>query len=966
MDKEIADVENQLLRLDPNDVVTAKNVDDLERLPRQIEKYKRIYERALSESTGNTADAAEARKFATDYESAIQEVKDLKRTMPINPELRKKILKLRQQSEALASRRKAMEFKFISQEQAAPEIVLQKMHGLLQAIKAGETSFDDISEGLLSLSKRANNEFNRVTNVSRINARKKMLNDIWNVSSDKKYLDRVRKLESTVEIERFNASLSNTDDALATISKMRATANTALVKRQEVWPEVWQAKANLTGGVFQEKIVKGRLQAMTKLIRDQFDTAKRYDELLASGESPTKAMETLLDEIKVLRPANERLVTAAGQRLRDIVKTQEMIQLTTKEIGFLNSAIDNFTDIFWKGTDDADSIGQRLLYTKRLADQIKSDFDDEMVKFLDDKGELITYTEARYNETAAKIRDIEKTLLEASSKFDTASALRMEYGAWQQATTPKMRWRLQKAEDVLSNYKDFTDMPLGGSAVARAEYLNWVDEISQVIDDVADAPTKDLITRLRAEYVVASEALLAKEMRVVDAQRALDMFKSGKWGASVEKELADGFESLAKFGMPNFQARREIKEMFDNVGRLREPEFVRGLNKFIGRYTGFFKAYATASPGFVVRNTMGNTFMLVASGADPRNLYKGLGAYNSWRQSLTGLGEKAWIESLPEQERKIIEIAVRAMDAAGKGRGSEAMKLWSPKRKWLTENKWVRTWQSANEVTENSARFMLAFDQASKGATFDQATATVKRFLFDYEDVGTADVTMRSIVPFWFWMSRNLPLQITNRYLNPRAYNVYRSAMANLGQDIEEDDNVPSWLTESGAVKVGEGLFFAPDLGFNRVNQQLNELKDPKRLLSYVNPVLRVPFEVGFSDKRFYNDVPFTDKPQQTVGGPAAPVLQALASFLGQSRPMGGGEQGVTDKFNYGIMNMIPPLAQAERLAPATDLYKGRQAGSIMSYLGVPLRQVTPQMENQERRRRNLEQEALRNIASGG
>jgi hypothetical protein len=30
------------------------------------------------------------------------------------------------------------------------------------------------------------------------------------------------------------------------------------------------------------------------------------------------------------------------------------------------------------------------------------------------------------------------------------------------------------------------------------------------------------------------------------------------------------------------------------------------------------------------------------------------------------------------------------------------------------------------------------------------------------------------------------------------------------------------------------------------------------------------------------------------------------------------------------------------------------------------LRQVTPQMENQERRRRNLEQEALRNIASGG
>jgi hypothetical protein len=508
-----------------------------------------------------------------------------------------------------------------------------------------------------------------------------------------------------------------------------------------------------------------------------------------------------------------------------------------------------------------------------------------------------------------------------------------------------------------------SELPIGNTLVERAEYLNWVDEATTVLGDIGAG--NDLLSRLRTDYINSSERLLAAEMSVVDAQNALNMFKSGEWGGTVVRETAKGFDSLAKFGLPSYQARAQVAKIFENVGRMREPEFVRGLNRLIGRYTGFFKAYATASPGFVVRNTMSNTMQLVAAGGDPRLLYEGLGYYQAWRQAVKGTGELAFLESLPAERRLAVENAIRAMDAAGSGRGTEAMKAWQPKRKWLSENKWIRTWQNANEVTENSARFMLAYDSIRKGASFDQATAVVKRYLFDYTDVGTADMTMRAIVPFWFWMSRNLPLQMVNRYANPRAYNIYANAMKNFGSDVEEEENVPSWLVQSGGIKISDNWFFAPDLGYNRVGQQLNEFKDPKRLLSYVNPILRVPFETLLSDKRFYNDVPFSDRPQQTIGGPAAPALEMLAGLLGQQRPLDG-ETGVTDRFNYALMNMVPPLGQAERLIPATDLYKGRQQGSILSYLGVPFRQISPEMRESERRRRQIEQEALRDRASGG
>ena len=193
-------------------------------------------------------------------------------------------------------------------------------------------------------------------------------------------------------------------------------------------------------------------------------------------------------------------------------------------------------------------------------------------------------------------------------------------------------------------------------------------------------------------------------------------------------------------------------------------------------------------------------------------------------------------------------------------------------------------------------------------------------------------------------MSRNFPLQIINRWSNPRAYAIYNNLMRNIGEPTGDDD--PQYLREQGARSIGGEFFLSPDVGFNRMNETLEQLKDPTRLLSDVNPILRVPAEL-MGGRRLYNNSEFTSRPQQVAGGPAAPALQALLGMLGQTQPvsrpgqgMQVGETATNAKANYAALNLIPPLNQLERLFPATDAYKDRHTGSLLSWLGIPARQA--------------------------
>lgn len=731
------------------------------------------------------------------------------------------------------------------------------------------------------------------------------------------------------------------------------------------------------------------LKAITDSTNGEYNALTRMADLREQGMTFIEAKNVIVDEVAKLYPKTWDVASSATS-----VKNLRDIDFNKSQIGFFERVLADdanlalyFTRIGKNARDDMkkriDNLTEQALPIKKQLDEVKAVMKSKAHK------EAKKVLEKNVKTTGQKIASLEQTLLEMAQQVDLAQINKMTDAAHRTHVVAPLKDKFDALQQLLAR-----SQALGKSSdtaeIKRLEFDSLVNDAEELlreygrvedrtkprgservrgimIDRFEYKNTKeyDAFLRVKADYINMHMDYMMGQDVARKAMFALthDFFDENL-GEEIWLDIKDGFTTLEKFGMPNLQARESMIPIITNMSRFQQPEFVRGVNKFLGSYTGFFKAYALSTPGFVVRNVMTNTFSLYAAGAETKNLMKGLGLYRGWQDALKAGTAKAFVDSLPEEEARLFNLAISAADATGYGRSGEAFANWNPKRATLANNKYTRFFRKYNETAEGSSRFMLAYDSAVQGYDMNMAAARVKRYLFDYVDVGRVDESLRGIVPFWFWMSRNLPMQTINRFANPRPYLLYTHLMQNLGQD-SEDDVVPKWLRESGGVKLGGDTYLNLDLGFNKMNEQFAMIADPKRLLGYVNPGLRVPLEV-LGNTHLNTGVPFRAKAEGAIGGPLSPAVDALAAFFGQQRQLEDGSQGVTPKVNYAASNLFPPLGQAEGVMPSSERGMENQTNRLMGLFGIPLTTVTPGMKESELKRQTLEQNALRNIASGG
>ena len=499
-------------------------------------------------------------------------------------------------------------------------------------------------------------------------------------------------------------------------------------------------------------------------------------------------------------------------------------------------------------------------------------------------------------------------------------------------------WKSAKKPEVIERYNE-----------QIRQWMSSTDEtLKQLMNsDVGPANGRIIASQLKAS--LAEGRFLAEQINYSRAQSALEAASVPVVVEKVIKPFADGWEKYAKelleteglvsaagskMNMPSYGINKETADLINNLQRFNDNAMARELGRFIGQYTGFFKAYATLTPGFHVRNAISNTFQMFAAGAEVKNMFEGMKMYRSFGEHLKSGGTmESWLKTVPDAMRPNARIAAEVTLGLSGGNVEDAFREFlTLKTNILTSNPLTRASRNFGGRVEGSARFTLAWDSVAKGDDFNAAWNRTKKFLFDYNDPTILDDTVRNIIPFWTWMSRNLPLQLTNQWANPRPYMIYNHFARNFGAGTGD---IPEYMKEQGAINVGGDNYLSFDLPFFKVAQQAEEVQDPRRLMSYLNPALRVPLELA-GGKKFFNNTDFNDTYSKIDAKYVA--FQPLLQALGQIEYNANGEPVMSEKAKYAIQSFLPTMGQAERLFPSSR--SSSDEFGMLRWAGINMRNV--------------------------
>lgn len=372
---------------------------------------------------------------------------------------------------------------------------------------------------------------------------------------------------------------------------------------------------------------------------------------------------------------------------------------------------------------------------------------------------------------------------------------------------------------------------------------------AEILNTVADLPTETVEARL-----MDGLSGNMKPVSVVNADGSVTEIPVPDAATIVQQTLQDGWVRLSEY-FPNIAVTKEFKELWDNAKYLEDPRVTKELTRYIGGFTKFHKAYATLTPGFHVRNIIGNSFQYILAGGKIENLKPASKIYFDWISAYKkGSTWEEFVGGLDEINRVAADTARNAMLGSGGGIYGDLFHEVIRGNK-IYDNRVTRFSRKYGQMSDNMSRFILGFDSAKQGMDAGTATARVRKFYFDYEDLSQADRLMKQFVPFWIWSSRNLPLQLENMWLNPKPYAIYNSFVRNIrDKEAEEYQPLPSFLQEVEAFQLpGVGAYAAPDLNFTRIQQQLSQLANPKKFGTNLNPVFRLPVEQVIG-QNLYND----------------------------------------------------------------------------------------------------------------
>jgi hypothetical protein len=232
----------------------------------------------------------------------------------------------------------------------------------------------------------------------------------------------------------------------------------------------------------------------------------------------------------------------------------------------------------------------------------------------------------------------------------------------------------------------------------------------------------------------------------------------------------------------------------------------------------------------------------------------------------------------------------------------------------------------------------MALDTIRAGGSVNEAVARITRVHFNYSQVSSLDEKARKVIPFWTFMSRNIPLQVQQMWTKPRAYQIYNSFVRNFaGQP--NGDVVPDYYGDQGAFRspVGDG-YIVPDLPFTKIRQDMQDIVSPTKLLASSNPLLKGPAEF-ISGKNFFTGAP-NDSRMKELTGPMS-ALAPLFNMLGEGATGADGQNMATARSQQLLRALTPLLNTGERLSGTGSTDPATQMQNVLNFfLASPYKSI--------------------------
>lgn len=596
-----------------------------------------------------------------------------------------------------------------------------------------------------------------------------------------------------------------------------------------------------------------------------------------------------------------------------------------------------------------------------------------------------TSLRARREQLKGALREIPEDL---QREIDNIQANQDELAAYanelasNQAALLQERSQLRAAVDASpTRAQERTGAPTRASTrgmTGRSEELINQEPLARVIDEIETmarlnpGATDESLNVIEAQLQMYRRQLEVAAQHDLKANQAMDVAAAAKDKNFVKvytAMLQDGWKAVP--GQPNTFVRSELRRMMLNAEQIAAEPGLFGST--VQALTNFFKTYATLSPGFHVRNALSATFMNTTDGVALRNQLAGV---HMWRDFVRAKDPLEFYRGLTPRWQQAFD-AVFATGAGGRFFESGVAEATAIGRTRLKEgifrNKATILSQRAGQRVEGSVRLGMALDTIKNGGSLEDAINRITRVHFDYSQVSKFDENMKRLIPFWTFMSRNLPLQFTQMWMKPKVYNWYKSLVRNVGTEAPEF--TPEYITEGGGFNTGATtpeinipglgtaagmpIFASPDFAQNRYEGDVARLTGALQgegwgqILSDFNPYLTAPIEYA-TDRDLFTGRTYQPDDWRKASGITDMAMLPLMALTGQTRRGGDGDIYYQEKGIDAYRSMIPILDRISRLAPGTagGEANDRQLESMLRFLGVPIRTISEKQMQNERRSR--------------